>query len=98
LCPNSNTRLLSGFSGNESPATPFAESGRGYCSMSDRGDYEELAAQCIRQAQETAAPEMRAFLLMMAQAWMKLADRHEQLKSLAAKTSEQTGIDDEQTG
>jgi hypothetical protein len=65
--------------------------------MSDRGDYTELAAQCVRQARETAAPEIRAFLLMMAQAWMKLAERHEQMNALAAKTSKQTGADGEQS-
>jgi hypothetical protein len=43
--------------------------------MSDRGDYRELARQCLRQADATEAPETKAFLLMMAQAWMKLADR-----------------------
>jgi hypothetical protein len=65
--------------------------------MADRGDYHELAAQCLREAEATAAPETRAFLLMMAQAWMKLADRHDQLQLLAIKTAEQTGIDGGQT-
>jgi hypothetical protein len=65
--------------------------------MSDRGDYTELAAQCVRQARETSAPEIRAFLLMMAQAWMKLAERHEQMNALATRTSKQTGADGEQT-
>jgi hypothetical protein len=66
--------------------------------MADRGDYEEYAAQCIRQARETEAPEARAFLLMMAQAWMKLAQRHDQLQLLATKTARQAGIDDEPIG
>ena len=59
--------------------------------MADRADYEELAAQCIRQAQQTAAPETRAFLLMMAQAWLKLAEKVEQAQSIVSK------IDGEQT-
>ena len=45
--------------------------------MSDRGDYRELARQCVREAEATEAPETKAFLLMMAQAWMKLADKAE---------------------
>jgi hypothetical protein len=61
------------------------------CSMADRADYEELAAQCIRQAQQTAAPETRAFLLMLAQAWLKLGEKAEQARSIASK------IDGEQT-
>ena len=65
--------------------------------MSDRGDYRELAAQCVRQARETAAPEIRAFLLMMAQAWMKLAERHEHMNALATRTSKQIGTEGEQT-
>jgi hypothetical protein len=65
--------------------------------MSDRGDYTELAAQCVRQARETSAPEIRAFLLMMAQAWMKLAERHEQMNALATRTSKQAGADGEST-
>ena len=48
--------------------------------MSDRGDYHELAAQCVREAATTSAPETRAFLLMMAQAWMKLAARRDQVQ------------------
>jgi hypothetical protein len=50
------------------------QSGKGGV-MSDRADYRELAAQCLRQAAVTRAPETRAILLMMAEAWMKLADR-----------------------
>jgi hypothetical protein len=65
--------------------------------MADRGDYHELAAQCLREAAATAAPETRAFLLMMAQAWMKLADRHDQLQVLAARTAEQTRTQDGNT-
>jgi hypothetical protein len=60
--------------------------------MSDRGDYDELAAQCVRQAQQTAAPEIRAFLLMMAQAWLRLGEKVEQTRSIVSK------IDGEQTG
>ena len=42
--------------------------------MSDRGDYRDLARQCLRQAEVTQAPGTRTFLVMMAEAWMKLAD------------------------
>jgi hypothetical protein len=49
--------------------------------MANRGDYDELVAHCIRQAQLTEAPEKRAFLLMMAQAWLKLGARAEESRS-----------------
>jgi hypothetical protein len=53
-------------------------------------EYEEYAAQCVRQAQASSAPEIRAFLLMMAQAWLRLAENAKQARSLAGK------IEDEQ--
>jgi hypothetical protein len=53
--------------------------------MSDRSDYEELADQCWREAKEREAPEQRAFLLMMAQAWQRLADRSRELRVLFGK-------------
>ena len=45
--------------------------------MADRGNYEELAEQCVREARVTEAPEQRALLLMLAQAWRRLAQRSE---------------------
>ena len=59
--------------------------------------YQELAAQCIRRAKETKAPEIKAFLLMMAEAWIKLAARDEQMRSFATKAIERIRIDREQT-
>jgi hypothetical protein len=53
--------------------------------MADRADYEELAEQCVREAQMREAPEQRAVLLMMAQAWRRLAQRSEQLRTLFTK-------------
>ncbi len=50
--------------------------------MADRANYEELAEQCVREAQAREAPEQRALLLMMAQAWRRLAQRSEQLRTL----------------
>jgi hypothetical protein len=57
-------------------------------SMADSGDYDKYAAQCIRQAQQTPAPETRAFLLTMAQAWLRLSDlvmKIEKLEPAAAR-------------
>jgi hypothetical protein len=53
--------------------------------MSDSGDYDEYAAQCIRQAQANPAPEMRVFLLMMAQTWLRLGAMDEQSRSVVGK-------------
>jgi hypothetical protein len=58
--------------------------------MADRGDYEAYAAQCIRQAQETQAPETRAFLLMLAQAWLRLSERVQQLETAARRVDGNT--------
>jgi hypothetical protein len=59
--------------------------------------YHELAAQCIRQAKETKAPEIKAFLLMMAETWIKLAARDEQMRSLATRAIERIRLEREQT-
>jgi hypothetical protein len=59
--------------------------------------YQELAAQCILRAKETEAPETKAFLLMMAETWIKLAARHEEMRSLGTKAIERMRIDREQT-
>jgi hypothetical protein len=53
--------------------------------MADRGDYDELAEQCIREAQHRDAPEQRALLLMMAQAWMRFAQRSEHLRAMIGR-------------
>jgi hypothetical protein len=53
--------------------------------MADRGNYEELAEQCVREARVTEAPEQRALLLMMAQAWRRLAQRSHELRTLFGK-------------
>jgi hypothetical protein len=59
--------------------------------------YHKLAAQCIRQAKETKAPETKAFLLMMAEAWIKLAARYELVGSLATNAIEPITLELEQT-
>jgi hypothetical protein len=52
----------------------------GHSSMADRGNYEEYAAQCIRQARDTKVPEQKALLLMMAQAWRRMAEQTERVR------------------
>jgi hypothetical protein len=47
--------------------------------MADRGNYEEYAAQCIRQAAESKIPEQKALLLMMAQAWTRMAEQTDRM-------------------
>jgi hypothetical protein len=59
--------------------------------------YQELAAQCILRAKETKAPETKASLLMMAEAWIKLAARHEQMRSLSTKAIGRMRLEREQT-
>jgi hypothetical protein len=54
------------------------------CRMSDRGNYEEYAAQCMRQARETQIPEQKALLLMMARAWTRMAEQTARLRALLA--------------
>jgi hypothetical protein len=63
--------------------------------MSGRADYRELAAQCLRQAAVTPAPETRAFLLMMAQAWTKLGNRTDQLQPTTIKFGQRATIHSE---
>ena len=63
--------------------------------MSDRGDYRELARQCLRQADATEAPETKAFLLMMAQAWIKLALRTDRLQPTTVQIGERATIHSE---
>jgi hypothetical protein len=41
--------------------------------MGDRVDYKEYATQCLREAEQSNHPEHKALLLMMAQAWLRLA-------------------------
>jgi hypothetical protein len=50
--------------------------------MADRANYEEYAEQCVRQAEEAKAPEQKALLLLMAQAWGRLANQSERIRSL----------------
>ena len=54
--------------------------------MADRGDYQEYAAQCVRQAQDTDVPEQKALLLMMAQAWARMARQAERIRALLDRT------------
>jgi hypothetical protein len=55
--------------------------------MADRTNYDEYAAQCLRQAKATTVPEQKALLLMMAQAWHRLAEQSERIRSLLYKDS-----------
>jgi hypothetical protein len=63
--------------------------------MADRADYRELARQSIRLAEATEAPDTKAFLLMMAQAWSKLADRTDLLQPTTIKIGERATIHSE---
>jgi hypothetical protein len=54
--------------------------------MADKTNYQEYAAQCIRQAKEATAPEQKALLLMMAQAWERLEKQSERFRSLLANS------------
>jgi hypothetical protein len=56
-------------------------------SRADRGNYEEYAGQCIRQARETQIPEQKALLLMMAQAWNRLAEQTERIGDVLKRTA-----------
>jgi hypothetical protein len=60
--------------------------------MADRGNYQELAAQCVREAEASSAPETRAFLLMIAQAWMKLAERRDQIQPRTVEIGERAKL------
>ena len=55
--------------------------------MADRSNYEQYAAQCIREAQDRDAPEQKALLLMMAQAWNRMAGQAERIRELIDRTS-----------
>jgi hypothetical protein len=55
--------------------------------LTDRSDYQEYAGWCICEAEQTAAPEERALLLMMARAWVRLADQSDQIRALASQAS-----------
>jgi acyl transferase domain-containing protein len=59
--------------------------------MADRGDYEEYAAQCLRQAAESKAPEQKALLLMMAQTWQRLAEQSERMLGVIQRAGRETG-------
>jgi hypothetical protein len=50
--------------------------------MADRGNYDDYAAQCVREAQQTEIPEQKALLLMMAQAWSRLTKQAEHIRAL----------------
>ena len=55
--------------------------------MADRRDYDEYADQCIRQARETNVPEQKALLLMMAQAWRRMAEQTERMRDVLRRTA-----------
>jgi hypothetical protein len=50
--------------------------------MADRGDYDEYAAQCVRQAEQSNIPEQKALLLMMARAWTRMTQQSERITAL----------------
>jgi hypothetical protein len=43
--------------------------------MSIARDCQRYAARCLRDARETIDPQQKVFLIEMAQAWQRLADR-----------------------
>ena len=43
----------------------------------DAEEYRQIAANCIRVAQQARTPELKASLVEMAQAWLRLADQAE---------------------
>jgi len=55
--------------------------------MADRRDYDEYADQCIRQARETNVPEQKALLLMMAQAWRRMAAQSDRMRDVLRRTA-----------
>jgi hypothetical protein len=50
--------------------------------MAERGDYDDYAAQCVRQAEQTNIPEQKALLLMMARAWTRMTQQSERIRVL----------------
>jgi hypothetical protein len=65
----------------------FAEAQVEVCQLTDRSDYQEYAGWCICEAEQTTAPELRALFLMIAQAWMRLADQYDQVRVLSSQAS-----------
>jgi hypothetical protein len=57
---------------------------------------QNIHSQCILRAKKTEAPEQKALFLIMAELWIKLAARHEDMRSLVTQAIEQR-IDREQT-
>jgi hypothetical protein len=55
--------------------------------MADRGNYAEYAAQCVREAQGRDAPEQKALLLMMAQAWTRMAKQAERIRAVVERSA-----------
>lgn len=55
------------------------------CKLTNRSDYQEYAGWCICEAEQTNAPEERALLLMMAQAWALLADQSDQIRAIKSE-------------
>jgi len=50
--------------------------------MVDTAKYEKHAADCLRRAQQTSLAEHKALLVMMAQAWVQVAEQTERLRSV----------------
>jgi hypothetical protein len=56
--------------------------------LTDTSDYQESAGWCVCEAERTDAPEERALLLMMARAWMQLADQTDQIHATRPASAE----------
>jgi hypothetical protein len=56
--------------------------------VTKREHYQQMAADCVRSAQQTSDPDNKALLLQMAQTWVNLA---EQAKGDLPATSTLTG-------
>jgi hypothetical protein len=50
--------------------------------MADRANYGEYAAHCVREAELSSVQEHKALLLMMAQAWLRLAEQREAVQMM----------------
>jgi hypothetical protein len=59
--------------------------------MGDGANSQDFAEECVRQAEEATAPEQKALLLMMAQAWGRLSTQSERIRSLLRRAESDNG-------
>ena len=56
-------------------------------------DYRAAASDCVLAADSSVEPEARTHWLMMAQAWLRLAEQAEKLETAEAEKSEEPQTD-----